>query len=140
MLTTVLLTIPTIVLPVLLSSPTRDCRFERMGDPVADESAIARFEVAVNEYVDLHRRLERAWPPMWFLSDPEQAEMAAAEFRAVLRDARPQAIQGAFFTSEVASVFRFRVADAMRQQHFNVKVMTSPLDETEAERWNSNTG
>jgi hypothetical protein len=135
MLTPVLLTIPAVVLPVLLSSPTRDCRFEHMGDPAADAQALARFEIAVNDYTDLHRRLERAWPPMWFISDLEQLDVAAAEFRAVLRDARPQAIQGAFFTPEVARVFRFRVASAMREQNLDLEAMSSLLDETGAESW-----
>lgn len=129
MLTPVLLTFPTLLLPMLLSSPTRDCRFERMGDPAADARAIASFESAVNDYASLHRRLERAWPPMWFISDLEQVESIAREFRAVLRDARPQAARGGFFTPDVADLFQFRVAGTVREQHLDLEVITSLADE-----------
>jgi hypothetical protein len=135
MLPAVLLVIPTIALPVLLSSPTRECRFERTGDQAADARAIATFEMAVNDYADLHRRLERAWPPMWFISDLEQAESVAKEFRAVLRDARPQATRGGFFAPEVADLFRFRMAGAVREQNLDMAAMTSRGDETGVENW-----
>jgi hypothetical protein len=133
MLSPVLLAIPTIVLPVLLSSPTRDCRFERMGDPASDARAIARFETAVNDYTSLHQRLERAWPPLWFISDLEQVESVAKEFRAVLRDARPQATRGGFFTPDVADLFRFRMAGTVREQNLDLEAMTSLADEAGTE-------
>ena len=133
MLTPVLLTFPTLLLPMLLSSPTRDCRFERMGDPAADARAIGVFESAVNDYASLHRRLERAWPPMWFISDLEQVESIAKEFRAVLRDARPQAARGGFFTPDVADLFRFRMAGTVREQNLDLEAMTSLADEAGTE-------
>jgi len=135
MITPAILTIPTLVLPLLMSSPTRDCQFDRMGDPAADERALVRFESVVNEYVDLHRRLERAFP-IWFISDLEQLESAAAELRIVLRDARPQAAQGHFFTSEVADVFRFRIGKTLRERSYNIEAMTSSTDdESGVEGW-----
>lgn len=133
MLTPVLLTFPALLLPMLLSSPTRDCRFERMGDPAADARAIGSFESAVNDYASLHRRLERAWPPMWFISDLEQVESIAKEFRAVLRDARPQAARGGFFTPDVADLFRFRMAGTVREQNLDLEAMTSLADEAGTE-------
>jgi hypothetical protein len=129
MVTSVMLTIPMVVLPLLFATPIRDCQFERMGDPVADAQAITGFEARVNDYMGLHRRLERAWPPMWFISDWEQQEFVAAEFRALLRGARPQATRGGFFTPEVASVFRFRTANTLRKEGFDVEAMTAPFDE-----------
>ena len=135
MLTPVLLAIPTIVLPVLLSSPTGDCQFERMGDPAADARAVASFEIAVNDYASLHRRLERAWPPMWFISDLEQADSVAKAFRAVLRAARPQATRGSFFAPDVADLFRFRMSGAIREQNLDLEAMTSLAEETGTESW-----
>lgn len=129
MVTSVMLTIPTVVLPLLFGTPIRECQFERVGDPVADAQAIMGFEATVNDYVGLHRRLERAWPPMWFISDWEQQEFVAAEFRALLRDARPQATRGGFFTPDVAGVFRFRIANTLRQEGFDVEAMTALFDE-----------
>jgi hypothetical protein len=128
MFTPVIVTIPMLVLPLLMP-PTRDCQFGRMGDPAADERALTAFEVAVNDYVNLHRRLERAWPPSWFIAGLEPTEIAAMELRAALRDARPQAVQGGLFTPEAADVFRFRIAIALREQQFDLAAMTSRLDE-----------
>jgi hypothetical protein len=106
------LTLSTVILPLLIPSPTRECQFGRMGDPAGDERVIANFEAAVEAYVDLHRRLERGWPSFWFISDPEQAEFTAEEFRRVLQDARPLASPGNFFRPEVAEVLRFRIGEA----------------------------
>jgi len=135
MITPVLLTISTVVLPVLLSSPTRDCQFGRIGDPAADTRALARFETAVNDHAGLHRRLVRGWPPMWFISDLEQVEEAAQELRAMLRDARPQAAQGGFFTPEVAEILRFRLASTFRERGIDLHALTAPVDEAEPDGW-----
>lgn len=129
MITAAILTIPIVIFPLLISSPTRDCQFGRTGDPAADEQALARFELTVKEYVDLHRRLERAWPPLWFVGDPEQRESAAQEFRMVLRDARPQGRQGNFFTADVADVFRFRIATIIRERTCDIAAMTASTNE-----------
>jgi len=135
MLTPVLLTISAVVLPGLLSSPTRDCQFGPLGDPAADARALARFERAVNDYAGLHRRLVRGWPPMWFISDLEQVEEAAREFRAMLRDARPQAAQGGFFTPGIAEILRFRLARALRERSIDLQALTAPVDEAETDGW-----
>lgn len=128
MFTPVIVTIPMLVLP-LLTSPTRDCQFGRMGDPAADARALIAFEVAVNDYVGLHRRLERAWPPSWFIAGLERTEGAASELRTALRDARPQAVQGGLFAPDVADVFRFRIATALQGKNYDLVAMTARLDE-----------
>ena len=123
MLSNVILSIPTLVLPLVLSPPP-DCQHGRLGDAAADERAVVAFELAVEDYVALHRRLERAWPPGWFLADPEQAEMAAEAMRAALRDARPQAAQGSLFAPAVADVLRFRIASAIRAGAYDLASIT----------------
>jgi hypothetical protein len=85
-----------------------------MGDPDVDARAIAVFESRVKDYVDLHRRLERAWPPTWLVGDFEQAELASETLRTALREARPLGAQGQFFTPDVAQLFRHRIASALR--------------------------
>jgi hypothetical protein len=135
MFSTMVLLVPTIVLP-LMTNPTAECQFGRFGDPADDTRALVMFELAVEDYVSLHHRLERAWPPGWFLTDPEQAEMAAENMRAALRDARPQAAPGNVFTPEVADVFRFRIANALR--HGTLAHMTTiwpPEGAEDADRW-----
>jgi hypothetical protein len=130
-----ILTIATVMLPLLAPAPTRDCQFGRMGDPLADQQALATFEAAVNDYVDLHRRLERGWSSFWFISDPEQVEGAAAEFRRVLRDARPHATPGSFFASDVADVFRFRVGRTLRQSNLDIAAFDIYSEDGETTGW-----
>lgn len=127
MLSLVTLSIPALVLPLVLPPPA-DCQHGRLGDAAADERAIVAFEAAAEDYVALHRRLERAWPPGWFLADPEEAEMAAEAMRAALRDARPQAAQGSLFTPAVADVLRFRIANAIRDGAYDLASITWPDD------------
>lgn len=134
MLSPVILSIPALVLPLVLPPPS-DCQFGRLGDAAADERAIAAFEIAVNDYVELHRRLERAWPPGWFFADPEQAESAAEALRAALRDARPHAAPGGLFTPAVADLLRFRLANALRDGEYDVAVITWPPEGDDNRRW-----
>jgi len=112
MVSAMVLSIPTLVLPLLLAPPVQ-CEPGRLGHPAEQARAIAAFENAVEEYVALHRRLERAWPPLSFFADPEQAEMAAEALRTALRDARPMAGRGNLFAPAVADVLRCRIARAV---------------------------
>lgn len=135
MLSPVILSIPALVLPLVLSPPA-DCQFGRLGDAAADERAVATFEVRIQDYVELHRRLARAWPPAGFFANPEQDERAADMLREALRDARPQAAQAGFFTPDVADVLRFRIANALRRGDYDLAVMTWPPEtDDDGGRW-----
>ena len=123
------LTIPALVVPLLEPPATRDCQFGRMGDPVADERALAVFADAVDRYAHLRFRLERGFPPVWALSDLEQREFAAEQLRAALRDARPTARAGDIFTAAVADALRFRIANALREHNYDLEAMTFATDE-----------
>jgi hypothetical protein len=135
MLSALVLAIPTLVLPLVIG-PSTDYQQERFGYPAEDARALASFERAVEDYIALHRRLELAWPPQAFFTDPEQAEMAAEALRRALRDARPQAAQGDFFTPDVADVFRFRIADALGDDDFDPRLIGwPPEDDYDIDRW-----
>jgi len=128
------LSLPTVVLP-LIATPPADCQFGRLGDPGEDARALVMFELAVEDYVALHRRLEHVWPPGWFLADPEQAEMASEAMRRALRDARPHAAPGALFTPEVADVFRLRIANAVRDGTLARARVWPPEGAEDVDRW-----
>lgn len=135
MFSPIILSIPALLFPLVIP-PTADCQFGRLGDPAADERAIAAFEVAIKDYVELHRRLERAWPPGYLFGDPQYAEAAAEALRTALRDARPQAVQGGLFTAEVADVFRMRIAQALREGDYDLAVIMWPSEEDDTiARW-----
>jgi hypothetical protein len=130
MLSPVILAIPTLVLPLVLAPPA-DCQHERFGNPAQDERALAMFDLAVEDYAALHRRLERVWPPEALFTNPEQREMEAEGLRTALRDARPLAKPGGIFTPEVADVFRVRIASAIRDGEYNLDVVAWPAGEGE---------
>lgn len=135
MLSPVILSIPALVLPLVMTPPV-DCRFGRVGDPADEARAVAVFEVAIQDYVALHRRLARVWPPLSLFADPEQAEMAAEDLRVALRDARPLAAQGSLFTPAVADIFRFRIANAIRDGEYQLDVLEWPPEGADdAGRW-----
>jgi hypothetical protein len=135
MLSAMVLSIPTLVLPLVIAPPA-DCQHGRFGNPAEDARALASFEQAVEHYVALHRRLERAWPPGSFLADPEQAEMAAEALRTALRDARPQAAQGSLFTPDATDVFRLRIANALRDDDYDPGAIGwPPGDDEDIDRW-----
>lgn len=86
---TVPLMIPALILP-LIGSPDRDCQLGRVGDPDADERAVIAFEIAVDEYVAVHRWGAHPWP----LPRP-----------------------GSLFAPAVADVLRFRIAKVVREDN-----------------------
>jgi hypothetical protein len=89
MFTPAILTIPALILP-LIGSPDGDCQRGRLGDPDADERAVIAFEIAVDEYAAVHRWGAHPWP----LPRP-----------------------GSLFAPAVSEVFRFRIANAVREEN-----------------------
>jgi hypothetical protein len=104
-----------------------------MGPPEAPHAAVAEFQVAVDEYVELHRRLERRWHPVWLAG--EEMETAADELRRELRDAPLMAGAPRLFNAGVAGIFREKVGDALRKQGYNVEALAEPEDEEAGGGW-----
>src|SRR5687768_2963132 len=102
----ILSTLPVLLAPFLIAPQSASqCSFDRIGDPVREEQALTAFGVTVDRYVDLHRRLERHFPPEQILSDPEQIEIATLALADAIRGARPNAVPENIFTAEVAEIF-----------------------------------
>jgi hypothetical protein len=99
--------VPLLVLPLLQPAPTRDCLLEVLTPQAIEERALSEFNVAVEHYVKLHRRLARSlpMPPAFDDEDP----FAADDLRAVIVAARPNARSGAFFTPQVAMRLKERI-------------------------------
>jgi len=131
MFASVLLTTLSVLLAPFLTTPpsTSQCGFDRMGDPVREEQVLKAFGVTVDRYVDLHRRLERHFPPERLLSDPGQMEIATLALAAAIRDARPAAMVGNVFTADVADIVRFRIRNNWRDAHNDPATIVSSMDE-----------
>jgi hypothetical protein len=106
MLTTILVYVPFVLLPLLQPSQSPGaCRLEMLTPLTMEEHALAQFDHAVGQYVALHRRLERSLPPERQFDDAEEMFAARHAIRSALLAARPGARQGNIFTPGVAQAF-----------------------------------
>jgi hypothetical protein len=99
--------VPLLLSPLPTAHPTRDCRFEVLAPQAIEDRALSGFNLAVDQYVKLHRRIVRSMPmPPAF--DNEDG-FAADELRDAIVAERPNAQRGAFFTPGVALVLQQRI-------------------------------
>lgn len=102
-------------LPLALSPtpapPT--CQLEVLPPSVLEERVLRTFERDVNQYVRLHRRLERSLPPEHLFGDSEDMTLAVDALYAAMVDARPTAREGSIFTPAVAQVVSARLERAI---------------------------
>jgi hypothetical protein len=106
MLATILIHSRLVLLPLMLLPPsTTDCQLDVLTPAAMEERALGDFNLRVNQYVRLHRRLERALPPEQMFDDPEDMFAAAEALRSAILDARPNARPGSVFTPAVADIF-----------------------------------
>jgi hypothetical protein len=81
---------------------------------IADETTIVtRFEVAVQQYMDLRRQVTGSLPSLDSSTDVAEIRSAIRARADALRAARPKARAGELFTPEVAALFRQRILAAL---------------------------
>lgn len=80
-----------------------------------DESLVCTFDSGVDQYVQLHRRLERFVPPQIITADPNRLFASRRALAAEIRRARPFAKQGEIFAPEIAAMFRQIVERTLRE-------------------------
>jgi len=110
MLAWIVLQLPLALSPTL-EPPT--CQLEVLQPAVLEDRVLRHFDQGVNEYVRLHRRLERSLPPEHLFDDSEDMSVAADALRAVMVDARPYAREGSIFAPAVAYVLAARLERAI---------------------------
>lgn len=106
MVTTILvLHVPLVILPLLhLPASTAASRLEVSASQTVEARALAEFNAAVEEYVALHRRVERRLPPERMFEDAEEMFAARAALRSAILAARRDATPGNVFSPGVARV------------------------------------
>ena len=75
--------------------------------------SVNTFEVAVRDYVRMHRRLENQIGPIEFGTPVAEINRIIRELAAAIRADRHDAVQGEFFTPDLAGVLRSRINDAL---------------------------
>lgn len=84
--------------------------------PVTDDEAVQQFQQAADEYVLMHRYLERHLPALTVTADAATLRQAIAAMAAAIRMARPDAQPGELFTPAVGDVLRYRIARSLQRQ------------------------
>jgi hypothetical protein len=110
MLTWILLQLPLALSP---APPTPTCQLEVLPPTVLEERVLRQFDQGVNQYIRLHRRLERSLPPEHLFGDSEDMFLTTAALHEALVEARPNAHEGTIFTPAVASVLTVRLERAI---------------------------
>jgi hypothetical protein len=88
------------------------------ADRLREYKAVSRFLNAVSEYVVIHRIVEPLAPDLLCL--PEETYAAVNALAAIPLDARPAPRAGDIFLTDVADLFRRRIAGMLRTNEDNV--------------------
>jgi hypothetical protein len=88
-----------------------------------EATAIVEFTRAVHAYATLNRTVTASLLPEEMCADPEEAQRRVGQVAEALRSERAAARAGDVFTPSIASVFRRRLADAIRQSALRGEVL-----------------
>ena len=94
-----------------------------------EDVVLRRFHQAVNEYVSLHRDLERSLPRLQVTSDPQQICQAVDARAAAIRAARPAARVGDIFDPEVGELLRVRIQNVLAEHGVLVSDVLADVNE-----------
>jgi hypothetical protein len=116
LVTTILVLVFFALLPALqLPPPTGSCRLEMLTPLTMDEQALTQFDHAVDDYVALHRRIERSLPPRRLFDDAEEMFAARDRLRSGILAERRDARQGDIFTPAVAQAIADNLLGAIEE-------------------------
>lgn len=92
--------------PATSASPESAPPTERVVGPLsqADAAALATMNARLEQYVDLHIKIERGLPKLPTEATPQQIDSNQREFEKQIRQARASAKQGDLFTPEARPV------------------------------------
>ncbi|HSC27444.1 MAG TPA: hypothetical protein VLD67_09230 [Vicinamibacterales bacterium] len=82
-----------------------------------EAAALATFTARVDDYVKLHRDLEGPVPTVRVSSDPAEIRAAMTALADKIREARPHAKQGDFFTADIVTLFRRLIREGCGGQY-----------------------
>lgn len=86
-----------------------------LAQPLPAAKSIADFNAATQDYVAMHRRLEKLVGPITLSSSVESINRSMQALAAAIRAERSNARQGDLFTLELAPELRTRVNNALRE-------------------------
>jgi len=110
MLTSIVLQVSLALFP---APAPQACQLDVLPLFVQEESVLRDFNQRVDQYVRLHRRLERGLPPEHLFGDLEDMPEAVDALHVAMVEARPNAQAGTIFTARIADLLSARLARAI---------------------------
>jgi hypothetical protein len=130
MFATILFHVPLLLAPLVhLPAPTAGCQLEVLTPLAQEERTLAEFNMRVNEYVALHRRLERSLPPEQRFGDWEEMSDARNELADAIRDARRNARAGDIFSPGFRAFLTARVDEALARGGYDIDAVLSAIND-----------
>ena len=98
----------------IIAPATLHAQFEFIEPTALEEQALEQFDRAIDDYVALHRRIDRSLPPQRSFDDAEEMFAARDALRERIIRSRPNARRGDVFGPAVSEVIRDRLLRAVR--------------------------
>ena len=104
------------------------------GTPDAERTTLRQFNVSIQQYVQLHRQIERQLPPLLARSDAQEILESSNAMASALQMIRADAREGNIFTPAVASLLRSRIAEALDARGFTAEqLIAASIEEADEE-------
>ena len=105
----------------------------RAAPDAAQPAALLQFETSLQQYVQLHRRLEQQLPPLRAHSEAPDIFESSNAMASALQTARAQAQEGDIFRPEIAALVRTRISEALAARGFLPdEMVVASLEEADA--------
>ena len=98
-----------VALGVLLSAGVTERTAAQQRKVTTEAEELRQFQSRIDQYMELHSRLEKESPPLKAADDPEAIRASQKGLAEKIRAERKKPVQGAIFTAETRTIFRRRL-------------------------------
>ena len=100
----------------------------------ARQATLQQFTTSIQQYVQLHRQIERQLPPLRARSDAQEIAESSNAMASALQTVRAGVREGNIFTASIGALLRSRIAEALDARGFTAQqVIAASLEETDEE-------
>jgi hypothetical protein len=130
MFTTILFHVPLLLAPLVQPpTPTAECRLEVLTPLAQEERTLTEFNARIDQYVTLHRRLERSLPPEQMFDDWEEMSEARDALAHAIRDARPNAKAGHIFSPGFRALVTRQVEETLARAPYDLATVLAAIND-----------
>ena len=130
MFATILFHVPLLLAPLVqLPAPTAGCQLEVLAPLTQEQRILTEFNTRIDQYVALHRRLERSFPPEQMFDDWEEMSQARDDLADAIRDARPHARPGDIFSPGFREVVTMSVEETLARADYDLATVLAAISD-----------